>query len=108
MHENAVQLVHDYDIATPTVDTPVRMLSGGNLQKVILARETAECPQLMVAVHPTRGLDVGATETVQRSAAIVNETRVLFMASSITSACVKTYQCETDVAGTRAPEAIQC
>jgi general nucleoside transport system ATP-binding protein len=66
VHDNAVQLVHEYDIATPTVDTPVRMLSGGNLQKVILARETAECPQLMVAVHPTRGLDVGATETVHK------------------------------------------
>jgi general nucleoside transport system ATP-binding protein len=66
VHDNAVHLVDEYQIATPTVDTPVRMLSGGNLQKVILARETAECPQLMVAVHPTRGLDVGATETVHK------------------------------------------
>ena len=49
-----------------------------------------------------------AFAVAHRSAAIVNETRVLFMASSITSAFVKSYQCETDVAGTRAPEAIQC
>ena len=42
------------------------MLSGGNLQKVILARETSEHPKLIVAVHPTRGLDVGAIEGVHR------------------------------------------
>jgi general nucleoside transport system ATP-binding protein len=66
VRQNALHLVDEYNIATPTVDTPVRMLSGGNLQKVILARETAECPQLMIAVHPTRGLDVGATESVHK------------------------------------------
>src|SRR5262245_13199171 len=42
------------------------MLSGGNLQKVILAREVSGQPALMIAVHPTRGLDVGATEAVHR------------------------------------------
>ena len=66
VHQNAVRLVDVYQISTPTVDTPVRMLSGGNLQKVILARETSERPQLMIAVHPTRGLDIGATEAVQK------------------------------------------
>jgi simple sugar transport system ATP-binding protein len=66
VHQNAVRLVDEYQIATPTVETPVRMLSGGNLQKVILARETSERPELMIAVHPTRGLDVGATETVHK------------------------------------------
>ena len=66
VHQNAVKLVDEYKISTPTVDTPVRMLSGGNLQKVILARETAEQPQLMIAVHPTRGLDIGATEAVHK------------------------------------------
>jgi simple sugar transport system ATP-binding protein len=66
VHENAVRLVEQYDIATPTVETPVRMLSGGNLQKLILARETSGRPSLMIAVHPTRGLDVGATEAVHK------------------------------------------
>jgi simple sugar transport system ATP-binding protein len=42
------------------------MLSGGNLQKLILARETSGNPKLMIAVHPTRGLDVGATEGVHK------------------------------------------
>jgi simple sugar transport system ATP-binding protein len=64
--QNADQLVAQYHIATPTIETPVRMLSGGNLQKVILARETSERPQLLVAVHPTRGLDIGATESVYK------------------------------------------
>jgi general nucleoside transport system ATP-binding protein len=66
IQQNAVRLVEEYQIATPSVDTPVRMLSGGNLQKLILARETSANPELMVAVHPTRGLDVGATETVHK------------------------------------------
>ncbi len=66
VRRNAERLVNDYQIATPTVDMPVRMLSGGNLQKVILARETSGRPALMVAVHPTRGLDVGATEAVHK------------------------------------------
>ncbi len=66
MRQNAVQLVNESKITTPTVETPVRMLSGGNLQKVILARETSERPKLMIAVHPTRGLDVGAIEAIHR------------------------------------------
>lgn len=66
VRENGVQLVDRYKISTPSVDTPVRMLSGGNLQKVILARETSGHPSLMVAVHPTRGLDVGAIEGIHK------------------------------------------
>jgi simple sugar transport system ATP-binding protein len=66
VRENGTRLVKQYDISTPTVDTPVRMLSGGNLQKVILARETSGQPSLMIAVHPTRGLDVGAIEGIHR------------------------------------------
>ena len=55
-----------YDIIVPSTNTPVRLLSGGNLQRVILAREISSQPTLMVAVQPTRGLDVGAIEGVQR------------------------------------------
>jgi ABC-type uncharacterized transport system ATPase subunit len=64
VYKNAVKLVEEYKIAAPSVEVPVRMLSGGNLQRVILARETSGNPKLLVAVHPTRGLDVGATEAV--------------------------------------------
>lgn len=55
-----------YDILAPNVRTMVRKLSGGNLQKVILAREISAAPKLMVAMQPTRGLDVGAIEAIQR------------------------------------------
>jgi general nucleoside transport system ATP-binding protein len=62
----AKELKQAYDIVVPTVDTPVRLLSGGNLQRVILAREISGQPNFMVAVQPTRGLDVGAIEGVHR------------------------------------------
>ena len=62
----ANQLKADYDIIVPNVETPVRLLSGGNLQRVILAREISGQPSLLVAVQPTRGLDVGAIEGVHR------------------------------------------
>lgn len=62
----AEELKKTYDIIVPSVETPVRLLSGGNLQRVILAREISGEPSLMVAVQPTRGLDVGAIEGVHR------------------------------------------
>jgi len=62
----AKELKQAYDIIVPTVNTPVRLLSGGNLQRVILAREISGNPNFMVAVQPTRGLDVGAIEGVHR------------------------------------------
>jgi general nucleoside transport system ATP-binding protein len=62
----AKDLKQAYDIIVPTVNTPVRLLSGGNLQRVILAREISGRPNFIVAVQPTRGLDVGAIEGVHR------------------------------------------
>ncbi|NPV76602.1 MAG: ABC transporter ATP-binding protein [Anaerolineae bacterium] len=62
----ANDLRNSYEIVVPSVATPVRLLSGGNLQRVILAREISSQPSLLVAVQPTRGLDVGAIEGVQR------------------------------------------
>jgi len=64
--QKAETLKVEYTIAAPTVDTPARMLSGGNLQRMILARELSSRPQLLIAMQPTRGLDVGAIEGVQR------------------------------------------
>lgn len=57
-------LVRKFDVKTPELDTPVQQLSGGNQQKLLFAREVAHRPKLMVAVHPTQGLDVGATAGV--------------------------------------------
>ena len=65
IHGQAVELKAAYDIAAPNVEVQARLLSGGNLQKAILAREISAGPKLIVAVQPTRGLDVGAIEAVQ-------------------------------------------
>ena len=64
--EHAEKLKEEYGILAPSIDTHSRLLSGGNLQRVILAREISGRPQVIVAVQPTRGLDVGAIEGVQR------------------------------------------
>ncbi|NOR82157.1 MAG: ATP-binding cassette domain-containing protein, partial [Ardenticatenales bacterium] len=63
---HATKLKDEYAIIAPSIDTQSRLLSGGNLQRVILAREMSGEPQVIVAVQPTRGLDVGAIEGVQR------------------------------------------
>lgn len=63
---HAQELVQAYDVITPGIETRTSLLSGGNLQKLILAREISSKPALMVSVSPTRGLDVGATEAVRR------------------------------------------
>jgi len=60
------QAVRDYEIKTPTTETPIKSLSGGNIQKLILARELSRSPRLLVAAQPTRGVDVGATEYIHR------------------------------------------
>jgi simple sugar transport system ATP-binding protein len=66
MEKFAQQSIKDYDIATDSPDQVVHVLSGGNLQKVILARELAANPKCVLASQPTRGLDVGAIEYVHR------------------------------------------
>jgi len=58
--------VKEYAIKAHAFGTQVRALSGGNQQKLILARELSDEPKLIVACQPTRGLDVGASEFVQK------------------------------------------
>lgn len=62
----ARSMIETFQISTPTPQTYVKFLSGGNVQKTILAREISACAGLLVAVYPSRGLDVGATEAVRR------------------------------------------
>ena len=62
---NAEKLIPEFNIITPSRDAITRTLSGGNLQKLILARELSGKPKLIVALYPTRGVDVGATEYVR-------------------------------------------
>jgi len=66
INEHAQQLVAGYDIRCPGVRAPMGALSGGNQQKAVLAREFYASPRLLIAAQPTRGLDVGAIETVYR------------------------------------------
>jgi simple sugar transport system ATP-binding protein len=60
------ELTISYNVKTPSLDTPVKSLSGGNIQKIILARELSRRPKVLIAAQPTRGLDIGATEYVHQ------------------------------------------
>jgi simple sugar transport system ATP-binding protein len=64
MRDLALAIIRRYDVKTPAPETPVRNLSGGNLQKLVLGREFEDDPRVLVVAQPTRGLDVGAIETV--------------------------------------------
>jgi simple sugar transport system ATP-binding protein len=66
IRKQATEIRQNFDIAAPNIDVQARLLSGGNLQKAILAREIGTQPKLIVACQPTRGLDVGAIEAVHR------------------------------------------
>jgi simple sugar transport system ATP-binding protein len=64
--KNAVELIDRFDIRTPSPNLPASNLSGGNQQKVIVARELSRPIQLLIANQPTRGLDVGSIEYIHR------------------------------------------
>jgi general nucleoside transport system ATP-binding protein len=66
MNERAAPLLEEYDVRGGSCDALALSLSGGNQQKVVIAREIAEEPKLLIAAQPTRGLDVGAIEFVHR------------------------------------------
>jgi len=66
IREFAGSLVEQFNIKTPSADTPIKNLSGGNIQKLILARELSANPSLLIASHPTRGVDIGATEYIHK------------------------------------------
>lgn len=65
-NEKARQAMIDYQISAPSDETAAKLLSGGNIQRLVLAREFAGEPRLIIAAHPTYGLDVGATEQVRQ------------------------------------------
>lgn len=66
IQSNAERLAKAYDVRGPGVDAPARLLSGGNIQKLILARVFDRAPRLILANQPTRGLDMGAAAEVGR------------------------------------------
>jgi simple sugar transport system ATP-binding protein len=62
IEDNGERLIEQYAIRTPDGGLPVGSLSGGNMQKVVVARELSSNPKLLIAAQPTRGVDIGATE----------------------------------------------
>jgi ABC-type uncharacterized transport system ATPase subunit len=66
IREYARDVIKRFDIRTPSEDTPAHALSGGNQQKVVVAREIDTGARLLVAAQPTRGVDIGATEFIHR------------------------------------------
>jgi len=64
--DHSRRLVQDFRVKTPNLETPVKNLSGGNIQKLILARELARDPRVLIASQPTRGVDIGATEYIHQ------------------------------------------
>jgi len=66
VHSSGDELIREYDIRTKDGQVPVGALSGGNMQKVIVAREFTSDPKVLIASQPTRGIDVGATEFIRR------------------------------------------
>jgi simple sugar transport system ATP-binding protein len=61
----ARDIVANYNVSAPSIEEPLKNLSGGNIQKLILGREISGEHSLLVAAHPTYGLDVGATEYIR-------------------------------------------
>jgi general nucleoside transport system ATP-binding protein len=66
IRQESKALVAEYDVRTPSVDTPASNLSGGNKQKVIVAREFSREVKLLIANQPTRGIDVGSIEFIHK------------------------------------------
>lgn len=66
INRHAAALIGRFNVKTPNAQTPAKNLSGGNVQKLILARELARNPAVLIAAQPTRGVDISATEYIHR------------------------------------------
>ncbi|MGE3621745.1 MAG: ATP-binding cassette domain-containing protein, partial [Acidimicrobiia bacterium] len=76
VRRHADQLVADFDVRTSSIDTPAGTLSGGNQQKVIVAREMSHADRLLILAQPTRGLDVGSIQYIHARAVAARDTGV--------------------------------
>src|SRR5512146_2670564 len=66
MEAHASEVVDEFAVKTPSLATPLKNLSGGNIQKLIMARELSRRPDVLIAAQPTRGVDIGATEYIHQ------------------------------------------
>ena len=62
--ELAEKIINELQVVTPSINTPVRKLSGGNVQKVLVGREIAAAPKVLMAAYPVRGLDINSSYTI--------------------------------------------
>jgi simple sugar transport system ATP-binding protein len=81
--EDTRRIVEEYDVRTPGIDVPAAALSGGNQQKLIVGRELSGNPVLLIASHPTRGVDVGAQALIWEQ---IRQARVAGLAVLLVSA----------------------
>ena len=65
-HDLAERIVRELQVATPSIETPVRRLSGGNVQKVLVGREIAAAPTVLMAAYPVRGLDINSSYLIYK------------------------------------------
>ena len=79
------ELISAFDVRTPSLDTPARNLSGGNIQKLIMARELSGIPRVLLVAQPTRGIDVGATRYIHERLVVQrdNGTAVLIISEDL-------------------------
>jgi general nucleoside transport system ATP-binding protein len=66
MSAHATEVVNEFTVKTPSLSTPLKNLSGGNIQKLIMARELSRRPEVLIAAQPTRGVDIGASEYIHQ------------------------------------------
>ena len=66
VRRRCADLIRSFNIRTPSQETPIKSLSGGNIQKLVLARELSRNPRVLIAAQPTRGVDIGATEYIHQ------------------------------------------
>jgi simple sugar transport system ATP-binding protein len=81
----AKSIVEQFNVSAPSINTAVKNLSGGNLQKLMLGRELSKNPEVLIIMHPTWGLDVSATRYVRERiiSASLNGTSVLLISEDI-------------------------
>jgi len=89
MQAHAAGLVKDFAVKTPSLDTPLKNLSGGNIQKLILARELSRRPAMLVAAQPTRGVDISSTAYIHQCLLAQREsgTAILLISEDLDEVC---------------------
>lgn len=89
MASHASDLISEFTVKTPGLDTPLKNLSGGNIQKLIMARELSRHPKVLIAAQPTRGVDIGATEYIHQRLLTQREagTAILLISEDLDEIC---------------------